>query len=117
MELQAIYDKFEKDLLEMLPADEPDFISLLEKEKIIGGEAIKKMSVYNRTKKIRAVAIVEEIEKSISVSNAKLLKLASIMKNYSDSLKDLAEKIENHIDPGICSYLLKYIHIIYLYYI
>ena len=97
MELRRIYEKFEKDLLETLPADQSDFVSRLEEEKIIDEGAKKKMSVFNRTRSICAVAIVEEIEKS----NEKLRKLASVMKKYDDSLKPLAEKIENHIDPGI----------------
>ena len=81
MELRRIYEKFEKDLLETLPADQSDFVSLLEEEKIIGEGAKKKMSVFNRTRSICAVAIVEEIEKSVSDSEEKLCKLASVMKN------------------------------------
>ena len=81
MEPRRIYEKFEKDLLQALPADESEFISLLEEENIIGAEAKKKMSVFNRTKIVRAVAIMEEIEKSLSISDEKLKKLATIMKN------------------------------------
>ena len=115
MELQTIYEKFEKDLLQALPADESDFISLLEEENIIGAEAKKKMSVFNRTKIVRAVAVMEEIEKSLSISNEKLRKLATVMKKYDDlnpsaeriKLKPLAEKIENHIDPGIAVIIIR----------
>ena len=81
MELRRLYEKFEEDLLQTLPADESEFISLLEEENIIGAEARKKMSVFNRTKIVRAVAIMEEIEKSLSISDEKLRKLANVMKN------------------------------------
>ena len=125
MELRRIYEKFEEDLLQALPADESDFISLLEKENIIGAEARKKMSVFNRTKIVRAVAIMEEIEKSLSISDEKLKKLATVMKKYDDlnpsaeriKLKPLADKIENHIDPGIAIIILleKLLKYVYMY--
>ena len=95
---------FEKDLLEKLPADQPEFITLLEKEKIIDEDIKKKMDMYEQTKMVRAVPIVEEIERSVSNSDEKFRKLASVMKNYNEDLKTLAEKIENRLDPGI--YLL-----------
>ena len=115
MELRRLYEKFEEDLLQALPADESEFISLLEEENIIGAEARKKMSVFNQTKIVRAVAIMEEIEKSLSISDEKLRKLANVMKKYDDlnpsaeriKLKPLAEKIENHIDPGIAIIIIR----------
>ena len=92
---------FEEDLLEKLPADQPEFIALLENEKIIDEDIKKKMDMYEQTKIVRAVPIVEEIERSISTSDEKFRKLTSVMKHYNDDLKKLAEKIENRFDPGI----------------
>ena len=110
MEPQEVYKMFEKDLLENLLADESDFVDRLEEEGVIDEGIKKKMNVLNRSKIIRAVAIVEEIENSIPDSLEKLHNLLSAMKNYNhDDLKLLAQEIENHLDPGM--YLMyAYVH-------
>ena len=101
---QQIYQMFEKDLLEKLPADQPEFIAELVKENIINEDTEKKINMYEQTKIVCAVPIVEEIEESLSTSDRKLRKLAALMKKYSDGVDTLAEKIENHFDPGILLY-------------
>ena len=99
-ERRQIYQMFEKDLLEKLPADQPKFIAELVKENIIGEDTKKKMDMYEQTKIVRAVPIVEEIEGSLATSDEKFLKLAAVMKKYK-GLETLAGKIENCFDPGI----------------
>lgn len=78
---RSIYEKFEKDLLENLPADESDFVDQLVEEGVIDEGVKKRMNVLNRSKITRAVAIVEEIESSIPDSLEKLRNLLSVMKN------------------------------------
>lgn len=98
--MTCYWKKFEKDLLENLPADESDFVDRLEEEGVIDEGVKKKMNVLNRSKITHAVAIVEEIENSIPDSLEKLRNLLSVMKKYNrDDLKTLAQKIENHLDP------------------
>ena len=47
MEPKEAYEKFENDLLEQLPADQPEFILLLEKKGVIDGEAKKEMNTQD----------------------------------------------------------------------
>ena len=100
MEPKQAYEKFENELLKQLPADQPEFITLLEREGVIDGEAKKRMNVKNRNKAVRTVVILEEIEKSLCVSHEKFYKLLSAMKEYNHGVETLAEEIENHLDPS-----------------
>ena len=93
-----------------LPVDQPEFIALLEREKIIDEEAKKKMN-SKRSKDIRADVVVEEIEKSLLVGN-KLDKLLEVMKEYGQGLEILAQEIENNLDPS--TYVCLFICIQYL---
>ena len=81
-----------------LPVDQPEFIALLEREKIIDEEAKKKMN-SKRSKDIRADVVVEEIEKSLHVGK-KIDKLLEVFKEYGQGLEILAQEIENHLDPS-----------------
>lgn len=101
MELREVnvFKKYDKILCKKLPVDQPEFITLLEREKIIDEEAKKKMN-SNRSKDIRADVIVGEIEKSLPGGN-KLDKLLVIMKEYDQDLEALAQEIENHLDPSM----------------
>ena len=97
MEPKEAYKEFENDLLEQLPADQPEFILLLEKEGVIDGEAKKEMNTQDEN----ICVILEEIEKSLLVSHEKFYKLLSAMKEYNHGVETLAQKIENYLDPGI----------------
>ena len=96
------YEKFEDELLKQLPADQPNFIALLEKEGVIDGEAKKKMNLPNRSndKVICTAVILCVIEKSLSDSDEKFNSLLKVMEEYKNGLESLALKIRNHLDPG-----------------
>ena len=107
--LAAVYNKTpkqaygdaENDLMEQLPTDQSEFITLLEEEGVIDDEELKnEMNVTDHVKEHRAVAIVEHIRKSFSVSNDKFYNLLSAMKKYNHGLEKIALKIENQLNPG-----------------
>ena len=101
MRPQEAYVKFEDDLLKQLPADQPEFIELLEKNGVIGGEAKKKINVRLGNKLGCAAVILAGVEKSMPESDVKFYKLLLVMKEYNHGLETLAEKIENTLDPGM----------------
>ena len=49
-EPKVIYKRFERRLLINLPADQPDFIKLLEREDLIGEKSKRKMNTPNQTR-------------------------------------------------------------------
>lgn len=101
MRPKRAYEDAENDLIEQLPTDQPEFISLLEMEGVIVGELKNEMNVKKHVKYHRTVAILEDIRESLSVSNDdKFYKLVSAMKKYNHELEKLALKIENQLDPG-----------------
>ena len=108
MDHKEAYRKFENDLLELLPADQPKFIELLQAKDVISRETKKKMDVPNRTRELCVIAILEEIGKSIESSDPeKFDKLLSVMEEYNPVLEELAKQIKNKLDPGTykCAYL------------
>ena len=109
----AVFKKYDKTLCKKLPVNQPGLIALLEREKIIGEEAKKRMN-SNRSKDIRGDVIVGEIEKSLP-SGETFYKLLVVMKEYGQGLEILAQEIENHLDPSmylcvysICVYVRMY---------
>ena len=116
------YEKFEDELLKQLPADQPNFIALLEKEGVIDGEAKKKMNLPNRSnnKIICTAVILSVIEKSLSDSDEKFNTLLKVMEEYKNGLESLALKIRNHLDPGSYMYtqvimnIIIYVHYTYI---
>jgi len=97
MKPKEAFQLFENELLSQLPADQPKFIELLEKEGVISGGAKKKLSVnYGNKPGCCAAIILMEVENS----DEKFYKLLSVMKEYNHSVKMLAQKIENNLDPG-----------------
>ena len=108
-----MFKKYDNILCKKLPVDQPEFIALLEREKIIDEEAKKRMN-SSRSKDIRADVIVGEIEKSLP-GGEKLYKLLVVLKEYDQGLEILAQEIENHLDPSmylcvysICVYVSMY---------
>ena len=98
---KEIYLKFEKSLFDRLPTDQPDFISLLERDDIIGKKTKKKMDLPDQTRAGHAASVLNEIDKSSSFSDQKFYKLLSVMKEYKHDLETLAEEIESYLDPGM----------------
>ena len=105
MEPEAVYKKFENDLIKQLPTDNPDFMAELEREGVIDEETKKKINLKKRFKFL----ILDEIEKSLDDPDKKFYKLLKAMENYKHGLETLAEKMRNHLDPGT------YIHINFVY--
>ena len=103
MDYKEAFKRFRDPLFKQLPADQEEFIKLLEEKGVIGMETIKKMKVKNQGKSHRAAAILGEIHKSVSENFGKLL---SAMEEYNRGLETLAKEIRNHLDPG--TYLLVY---------
>ena len=100
-EPKEIYMKFERNLLYSLPANEPDFIKLLERKELIGKKNKKKMNVPNQTRAGCASCVLQEIDAS-TFSDEKFYKLLSVMKEYGHGLETLVLKMEAHLDPGTC---------------
>ena len=97
----TVFKKYDRILCNNLPVDQPEFITLLEREKIIDEETKKIMKMNsNRSKDIRADVIVGEIEKSLP-GHEKLDKLLVVMKEFGQGLEILAQKIEKHLDPSM----------------
>ena len=107
-----IFKKFEKTLGKMLPVDQPEFIALLEREKIIDEETKKRMN-SKRSQDIRADLILEEIEKSLP-GREKLDRLFVVMTEYKqkEGLEKLAQEMENHLDPSTYVFIYIYVQII-----
>ena len=105
------YETFEKELLERLklPANQPEFIALLEEKDIISEKTKKNLDMPNQIEGVHAVYILEEIQESLSVSDKKFNDLLSVMIDCKNGLETLAQKIKNHLDPSMCLY----IHIVY----
>ena len=106
-EPKEIYQRFENQLLNELPADEPEFIALLERDDIIGEKAKKKMSFPDQTRRGLAASIVQEIDTSPSFSDDKFYKLLSVMKEYKNDLEILAQEIVTHLNPGLYIFMHK----------
>ena len=104
MDPKKVFEKFDKKFYKNLPVDQPEFIALLEREKIIDEEAKKRMDISNRSKDIRADVVVGKIEESLP-GREKLDKLLVVMKEYGQGLEVLAQEIENHLDPSMCTYV------------
>ena len=98
---KEVYQRFENQLLNKLPADEPDFITLLERDDIISKETKRKMDFPGQTRAGHAASVLNEIDTSPSFYDEKFYKLLSVMKEYKHDLETLAQEIENHLDPGI----------------
>ena len=100
MKPKEIFRKFEDKLREQLPTDNPDFMAELEREGVINEEIKTKIN----KKRIRCVAavILNEIELSIDdPDDKKFYKLLNTMETFKNGLEILAQKIRNHLDPGI----------------
>ena len=103
--------------MERIGATNPEyqFIALLEREKIIDEEAKKRMDISNRSKDIRADVVVGKIEELLP-GREKLDKLLVVMKEYGQGLEVLAQEIDNHLDPSMCTvFVYMYIHKLHVY--
>ena len=98
---EQIYLNFKESLLNTLPADQPNFIALLERNDIIGKETKRKMDLPDQTRAGHAASVLNEIDTSPSFSDEKFRKLLSVMKEYKNNLETLAQEIEIYLDPGI----------------
>ena len=99
-EPKEIYMKFERKLLDSLPADQPDFIKLLERKEIIGEKNKKKMNAPNQTRAGCAGCVLQEIDAS-TFCDEKFYKLLSVMKEYGHGMETLVLEIEAYLDPGM----------------
>ena len=99
-EPKEIYVMFETKLSNSLPADQPDFIKLLERVDLIGERNKRKMNAPNQTRAGCAACVLHEIDAS-TFSNEKFYKLLSVMKEYGHGLGTLVQEIETYLDPGM----------------
>ena len=99
-EPKELYKKLERRFRNELPADQQEFIKLLEREGIIGEKNKRKMNAPNQIKAVRLGVILQEIEASLSDSDEKFYKLLKVMREYNHGLETLVQKIENYLDPG-----------------
>ena len=95
-----MYREFERQILCVLPADEPEFVTLLENEGIFSEETKNKIHEPNQTKDDYAAFIMEEISSSVSDKNS-FIKLLLVMKNYNYNLKSLVLKMEKLLNPSM----------------
>ena len=103
MEPKEAYERFENELLELLPSDQPEFIAQLEGKGVIDAEDRKKMNVTNHSdyKASCTAVILENIEESLTASDEKFYALLDVMEEYKNGLDSLALKIKNHLDPSM----------------
>ena len=99
-EPKVVYERFEKRLLDCLPADQPEFIKLLEKEGVIGEKTRRKINTANEKGDICTPYVLWEIDTS-PFPIEKFNKLLSVMKGYKQDLQALVQEVEDHLDPGI----------------
>ena len=99
-EPKVVYERFEKRLLDSLPADQPEFIKLLEKEGVVGEKTRRKINTANQKGDICAPYVLQEIDIS-PFPKEKFNKLLSVMKGYKHDLQALVQEVEDHLDPGI----------------
>ena len=99
LEPMVIYEMLEEDLLDGLPADQPEFIKLLAREDIIGEKTRRKMNMPNQTRAKCAASVLHEFNTS-PFPDEKFYKLLSVMKEYKHGLPTLVQKMEAYLDPG-----------------
>ena len=99
-EPNVVYERFEERLLDSLPADQPEFIKLLEKENIVGEKTRRKINTANQKRNVCAACVLQEID-TLPFPNEKFYKLLSVMKEYRHGLQALVQEIELYLDPGI----------------
>ena len=102
MEPKQAYEKFENELLELLPSDQQEFIAQLEGKGVIDAEDREKMNATNHSdhKAFCTAVILEKIEGSLTDSDEKFYALLNVMEEYKNGLDSLALKIKNHLDPS-----------------
>ena len=102
MEPKQAYEKFENELLELLPSDQQEFIAQLERKGVIDAEDREKMNVTSHSdyKAFCTAIILENIEGSLIDSDEKFYALLDVMEEYKNGLDSLALKIKNHLDPS-----------------
>ena len=102
MKPKQAYEKFENELLELLPSDQQEFIAQLERKGVIDAEDREKMNAANHSdyKAFCTAVILENIEGSLTDSDEKLYALLDVMEEYKNGLDSLALKIKNHLDPS-----------------
>ena len=102
MEPKEAYEKFENELLELLPSDQQEFIAQLEGKGVIDAEDREKMNVtiYSDHKAFCTAVILENIEGSLTDSDEKFYALLDVMEEYKNGLDLLALKIKNHLNPS-----------------
>ena len=99
-EPKVVYERFEERLLDSLPADQPEFIKLLEKENIVGEKTRRKINTANQKRNVCAACVLQEID-TLPFPNEKFYKLLSVMKEYGHGLETLVLEIEAYLDPGM----------------
>ena len=106
------YKKFELILLEglKLPADQPEFIALLEERDIISEKTKKKLHMPKETEGNRAVSILRDIQES----DKKFHDFLAVMIDYKHGLETLAQKIKSHLDPSMYEHMCLYMHKLYV---
>ena len=98
-EPKVIYEMLEEDLLNGLPANQPEFIKLLAREDIIGEKTRRKMNMPNQTRANCAASVLQEFNAS-PFPDEKFYKLLSVMKEYKHGLQTLVQEMEAYLDPG-----------------